>query len=160
MLSFGIYLLDFRVHLAVSLHQKNELNSLRQNFLIMKTINKTTLIAGFLLIFVNGINAQTETQAVRLMNVLKAEDLTNALILVQNVDNVNYRDEIGMSLLMWSSVRGYLDVCKILLDKGAKVNLRGLGGGTALLTASEAGHTEVVKLLIDRGAKLNLRLRF
>jgi hypothetical protein len=50
----------------------------------MKTYSSTTMIAMFLLLFVNGIQAQSETQAEKLYDALIAKDLNNALIIVQN----------------------------------------------------------------------------
>jgi uncharacterized protein (UPF0333 family) len=56
----------------------------------MKTCGSTIIIAVFLLLFSNCIQAQSEAKAEKLFNALKAKDLNNALILVQNVDSVNY----------------------------------------------------------------------
>ena len=89
----------------------------------MKIYYKTTLIALFLLLLVNGVKAQAVPEANKLMHALKAGDHANALIVVPDVEDVDYKDESGMSLLMYSAGLGYSDVCKILLDNGAKVNI-------------------------------------
>lgn len=91
------------------------------------------------------------------MNLLKREDLKKALTLVQNVDDANYSDKDNSSLLMLGSLKGYPEVCKILLDKGAKLDLQANDAFTALMVASQEGHTEFMKLLLDKGAKLDLQ---
>lgn len=47
---------------------------------------------------------------------------------------------------------GFLELCRLLLDRGADPSQRDANGGTALWFASERGHTQVVALLKERGA--------
>ncbi len=54
---------------------------------------------------------------------------------------------------MWASLRGNVDVVKLLLAKGADINAKTKGGQTALMAASSGGHQEVVNLLKAHGAK-------
>ena len=51
---------------------------------------------------------------------------------------------------------GYLEIVKLLLDKGAKVDVKNNFGNTALLIAAGNGQSEVVKLLLDKGASVDL----
>ncbi len=51
---------------------------------------------------------------------------------------------------------GYLEVVKLLLDKGAAIDAKNNFGNSALLIASGNGQAEVVKLLLDKGAAVNL----
>src|SRR4030042_5987844 len=105
----------------------------------MKKFSFTTMIAVFLSLSINGIQAQTGTQAEKLYDALVAKDLKNALVLVQYVDSVNYTDKHDVSILMCASTSGYIEVCKILIDKGAKLNLQDTDGITALMQASFNG---------------------
>jgi ankyrin repeat protein len=125
----------------------------------MKKYCSTHLITAFLLLCITGIQAQTGTQAEKLMKALKAKDLANALVTAQNIDSVNYRDNSGRSLLMCASENGYTEVCKILLNKGANLDLQASNGVTALNLASQNGHKEVVKLLLEKGAKMDLQAK-
>lgn len=63
----------------------------------------------------------------------------------------------GWTPLMIASGRGYLEIVKLLLEKGANVNARGRGGCAALIEASGKGHLEIVKLLLNKGADINAR---
>jgi uncharacterized protein (TIGR02145 family) len=118
------------------------------------------MIAIFLLLFVNGIQAQIETQAEKLYNALIAKDLNNAIVLAQNVDYVNKTFHNNTSLLMIASFDGVIEVCKILIDKEANLDLQASNGWTALIMASQNGNTEVVKLLLDKGAKFDTQSDF
>ncbi len=123
----------------------------------MKTCGLTIIITVFPLLFSNCVQAQSEAQAEKLFNALNAKDLNNALILVQNVNSVNYNGNGQLNLLMLASENGYSEVCKILINKGAKLDLQDKFGETSLFIASQRGRTEVVKLLLDKGAKLDLQ---
>jgi ankyrin repeat protein len=85
-----------------------------------------------------------------------------------------YRD--GSTPLLAASYNGYVEIVKLLLDKGADINAKSGDGYTALILASAYGHaksgyiilnknifaspnryTEIVKLLLDKGADINER---
>lgn len=51
---------------------------------------------------------------------------------------------------------GYLEIVKLLLEKGAKVDVKNNFGNTALLIAAGNGQSEVVKALLDKGASVDL----
>lgn len=103
-------------------------------------------------------NDLSDPNVEKLMNALFSNDHENALILVQNVNDVNYTDKNkNVSLLRLASENGYLDVCEILIDNEANVDLQTRDNGTALMSASLLGHTEVVKLLLDAGANVHLK---
>ncbi len=54
---------------------------------------------------------------------------------------------------MWSSLRGFLDAVKLLLDTNqVDLDIRNQGGYTALMLAQFNNHPQVTKLLRERGA--------
>jgi uncharacterized protein len=116
------------------------------------------MITIFMYLLTIGIQAQTDMHAKRLMDALGAKDLENSLILVQNVDYVDYKNKNSESLLMRASILGFTDVCKTLMDKGANINLKNTEGFTALDLALQLGHMEVAKLLLNKEAKPNAKL--
>ncbi len=73
----------------------------------MKSFYITALIGVFLLLDINGVEAQKGMQSGFLMNSLKAKDAKAALENVQYVDSVNYCDSLGRSLLMYASKDGF-----------------------------------------------------
>jgi len=64
---------------------------------------------------------------------------------------------IGKTALIWASEQGYVEVVKLLLEKGANVDEKNFTGGTALMTALQQGHVEIIKLLIEKGADVNIK---
>ena len=121
------------------------------------TLCVTTILAVFLLLCNNTGQAQNGNQAEKLMKALTKNDLPNSLNLVQNIDSINYCDKENHSLLMADSWRGFEEVCKILLDKGAKADIWANDGMIALNIDAENGHTEVIKLLLGKGANKELK---
>ena len=90
----------------------------------------------------------------------------------------NYHPEIAMILLgsknihvsdsdlLIASSDGYIEIVRLLLEKGTDVNAKDALGNTALMRAREGtvsdkdvgkGHIEVVKLLLDKGANVNAK---
>lgn len=63
----------------------------------------------------------------------------------------------GKTTLMIASDRGYLDIVKTLLAKGAEVNAKSDDAKTALMAAAYNGHAEVIKVLLNAGADVNAR---
>ena len=102
-------------------------------------------------------NSNTMVEPETLMDELKAEKHRKALKLARKVFSVDYIDRNSASLLFIAASKGYFDICRILIDKGAKLNLQAESGGSALLIASQQGHYKIVKLLLDKGAKLDLQ---
>ena len=52
---------------------------------------------------------------------------------------------------------GYVDVVRLLLDRGAEVNGKTIGGWTPIHYAAWYGHVDVATLLLGRGAEVNVK---
>ena len=61
----------------------------------------------------------------------------------------------GETCLMTASRFGHLDICRLLIEKGAKADARELVGMTPLHFAIK--HVEIVRLLCDHGADIDAR---
>ncbi|KAJ5715158.1 uncharacterized protein N7483_012339 [Penicillium malachiteum] len=57
--------------------------------------------------------------------------------------------------LMWASMRGHTETCRVLLEHGADPNFEGKDGETSLIWAAANDHKEVVQLLLSKGAAIN-----
>jgi len=62
--------------------------------------------------------------------------------------------------LIETSIRGQLDLVKLLIKAGASVNVKNKYGYTALMYASINNHLDIVKLLIKAGADINIKNNF
>jgi ankyrin repeat protein len=70
---------------------------------------------------------------------------------------LNQRDKNGVTPLYWAAHRGFSEVVKLLIDKGADVNTTAGRGETPLHIAVCFGHLDTVKQLLACGAKVNCR---
>lgn len=68
---------------------------------------------------------------------------------------VNATNANGGTPLMEAAWNGYLDIVRLLVEKGANVNAIDDEGGTALMLACKNCHLGVTKVLLDRGANVN-----
>jgi ankyrin repeat protein len=97
-----------------------------------------------------SVNAQGLLLAARwgdIKNVRKYLDLGT------NIEVKNYQ---GFTCLQFASLGGYLDIVRLLLDRGANIEAADMKHGhTSLMLASQNGRLDVVKELLDRGANIN-----
>ena len=64
--------------------------------------------------------------------------------------------ENKVTALMYASASGFVDVMKVLIEKGkANLDVKHTNGGTALLEAATGGQFEAMKILIENGAEVN-----
>ena len=100
---------------------------------------------------------QSAGSAKKALEAIVKRDFKHAVALVRAIDDPNYRDRSGATLLMCAAEMGAKEVCQALIDKGADPNLRSANGTTALYIAAQNGNTDVVRLLLDTGATTDLR---
>ncbi|XP_014746114.1 PREDICTED: protein TANC1 isoform X4 [Sturnus vulgaris] len=62
----------------------------------------------------------------------------------------------GETALTAAAARGKLDVCRVLLGRGAAVGRGSRRGAAPLLCAVRQGHCQIAKLLVEHGADVNL----
>ncbi|CAK1549896.1 unnamed protein product [Leptosia nina] len=73
------------------------------------------------------------------------------------VDTVNALDNAGYSALHYAARNGHVEVCQILIKKGASLNVQTKSGkATPLHKAVATGKNSTVKFLIESGAKLDI----
>ena len=72
-------------------------------------------------------------------------------LLLQGVD-VNAKDGMGRTALMFAVINMHYDTVRALLDSGADVNAKSNSGGTALMLAATSGEPRIVQVLLDKGA--------
>ena len=84
------------------------------------------------------------------------EDMATFYALRSEARDAKVNGRYGSSTtLIEASERGYLEVAKCLIDRGADVNKADNGGETPLYRASRNGHLEVVRSLLDAKAEVN-----
>jgi len=82
------------------------------------------------------------------------EDVRKA---IENGADVDARDEIDNTALVWAASNNNVAIVDLLLKNGANVNARNSIGWTPLISASNNGNTETVKLLVEYKVDTNAR---
>jgi len=65
----------------------------------------------------------------------------------------------GVTCLMGAAWYGHLDICRLLIDKGAQIEAKDRYGLTPLHFAAGGGHHEIARLLCDLGADIEARTK-
>jgi hypothetical protein len=69
-------------------------------------------------------------------------------------DDEEEEEAYGPTCLITAAYGDRLDICRLLINKGALVNAKDYLGRTALCVAAEKGFLEIVRLLCDHGANI------
>jgi ankyrin repeat protein len=103
-----------------------------------------------LLIFVIPSFSQEIHEAVREGDIEKVKK-----IIKENSKLVNEKDNQINTPLHIAAVKGYIDISKLLIEKGADLEAKNMYGNTPLLDASRIGSANMIKFLIESGADIN-----
>lgn len=70
-------------------------------------------------------------------------------LLIQNGASINDKNNVGMTPLMFASMKGSEDIVKKLIEHKAETNVKNVHGKTALNFADEGGHKNIHEILLD-----------
>jgi uncharacterized protein len=105
-----------------------------------------------------GVKAD-ETDASGATPLLKAASLNKtsvAAVLIEAKANINAHDgQEGFTALHWAAFKGYPEMTKLLVEKGADVNAKSRMGLTPIMQATMWGHDRIVSYLLSKGARPN-----
>lgn len=89
-----------------------------------------------------------------LMAATRKGDLAKVKALLDKGVSANAKSDYGQTPLFFACDRGYLEIVKLLVERGADVNVEDtFYHATALSWAAQKNRTEIVKILLDHGAK-------
>lgn len=128
----------------------------------MKKHHIFTTICLFLLticVAQENVNTHDENGKTPLITAVSENNLKKTKQLIQKGANVNLHETTGLqgTALMYASSIGNIEICKLLLENGAKINAVDKNNDHALNWAAFSGKIPVMKLLIDKNADLFLK---
>uniref|UniRef100_A0A6P7GGN1 Ankyrin repeat domain-containing protein 17-like n=1 Tax=Diabrotica virgifera virgifera TaxID=50390 RepID=A0A6P7GGN1_DIAVI len=128
--------------------------------LMLAAMNGHTAAVKLLLDMGSDINAQIETNRNTALTLACFQGRHEVVsLLLDRKANVEHRAKTGLTPLMEAASGGYVDVGRVLLDKGADVNATPVPSSrdTALTIAADKGHVRFVELLLCRGAQVEVK---
>uniref|UniRef100_A0A1A9WY66 K Homology domain-containing protein n=1 Tax=Glossina brevipalpis TaxID=37001 RepID=A0A1A9WY66_9MUSC len=128
--------------------------------LMLAAMNGHTAAVKLLLDQGSDINAQIETNRNTALTLACFQGRHEVVsLLLDRKANVEHRAKTGLTPLMEAASGGYIEVGRVLLDKGADVNAAPVptSRDTALTIAADKGHLKFVELLLLRGAAVEVK---
>uniref|UniRef100_A0A2A4JTK0 K Homology domain-containing protein n=1 Tax=Heliothis virescens TaxID=7102 RepID=A0A2A4JTK0_HELVI len=128
--------------------------------LMLAAMNGHTAAVRLLLDCGSDINAQIETNRNTALTLACFQGRHEVVsLLLDRKANVEHRAKTGLTPLMEAASGGYVEVGRVLLDKGADVNAPPVPSSrdTALTIAADKGHTKFVELLLQRRAAVEVK---
>lgn len=128
--------------------------------LMLAAMNGHTAAVKMLLDMGSDINAQIETNRNTALTLACFQGRHEVVsLLLDRKANVEHRAKTGLTPLMEAASGGYIEVGRVLLDKGADVNAAPVPSSrdTALTIAADKGHLKFVDLLLNRGAAVEVK---
>ena len=128
--------------------------------LMLAAMNGHTAAVKLLLDMGSDINAQIETNRNTALTLACFQGRHEVVsLLLDRKANVEHRAKTGLTPLMEAASGGYIEVGRVLLDKGADVNAAPVPSSrdTALTIAADKGHLKFVELLLQRGAAVEVK---
>lgn len=89
----------------------------------------------------------------------KSDELLNEL---NNLENVNFQDETGISYLQVACINHYSEAVKVLLENGADPNITDKYGRKPIIFAlgmKNPDNTEILEMFLKHGLDLNMSYR-
>jgi len=128
--------------------------------LMLAAMNGHAQAVSLLVDMGSDINAQIETNRNTALTLACFQGRHEVVsILVDKRANIEHRAKTGLTPLMEAASGGYVEVGRVLLDKGADIAAAPVPSSrdTALTIAADKGHYRFVELLVQRGAAVDAR---
>jgi ankyrin repeat protein len=108
----------------------------------------------------NSEQEQVDAKTEALFLALGRGDVAAAATLIEQGADVNAKSSTGWTPLMFASLFGWVELAKMMLDRGADPNAETFGSNeisstTVLLLAIGNSRVETIRLLLQRGVNVN-----
>jgi len=87
----------------------------------------------------------------------KENDIDKVNLALEYGANIDYKDSVGGTPLMWACYKEHLEIAKLLIEKKADINTKTNKGSIALHFACNNWNLKIVKLLLENGADINTK---
>ena len=123
----------------------------------MKSLRIVTVLSSMMFCLLTSVWAGDMSQS--LFKAVEERNISKIKLILESGNDVNSKDEMGQTALMYACMQGYKDVSEFLLSRGADVNAKDDVSGTALIYASTQENESLVNLLLEKRLMLMQRQR-
>ena len=113
------------------------------------------LVATATMVVASHAWAQSDSLDMRVIDAVRAEDLSQVRSLLQQGADVQSSQADGTTALHWAAYRGDIDATRLLIQSGALVEATSRYGITPLVLACTKGAPAVIEVLLEAGADPN-----
>jgi len=137
--------------MIITNEEKHRRKAIRDDMIAQAVNDSDPEAIAYALSFIHGCSPESVWKEVINNNF---EGLKKVLKTLDEMDiNKEYNDDI---LLVYASKHGYIDIMKLLIEKGAEVNIEDADGMTPLYWAAINNNAHITKFLIeDKGAEVD-----
>jgi ankyrin repeat protein len=105
-----------------------------------------------------GSSSSSSSPGQQLIDACEKGEIAAVRKLLDEGVDVNWKDTLGDTALIYASANGHVEIIKLLLDRGAFIDfIRNGVGGTALMNACFNGQVDCVRLLLEKGADMSIK---
>jgi len=123
----------------------------------MKTLIPFFVAMLLIIPALGGAQVQGKNLEAVLLDAAAAGQTDMVRSLLDNGANIEVKNNLGATSLIFAAIKGHSDVAELLVERGANVNAKTTTGITPLIAAAAGGHEDIVKLLLAKGADVSAK---
>lgn len=117
-----------------------------------------SIISQQLVLLEDENKSNPKLKETELITNIRSKNIDKIKLLLENYQNVNECDTLGISPLMYAINEQNIDIIKLLLEFKADVNYKTPAKRTPLMIATQIGNVDIVKLLIEKKASIKTEI--
>ena len=145
----------YNLNMKILIDTENQQNAFFYIALIKNDEDALTICQYFKELGIDPLFKDKHQQTCLYYTAREGKYLTSKYLIEECNIPINEKDIYGQHPLYYACREGHLNVCELLIEKGANVNLEDKYGQTCVFYAIREGHYEIVDFLLKHGLNVN-----
>ena len=145
----------YNLNMKILIDTENQQNAFFYTALIKKDEDALNICKYFKELGIDPLFKDKHQQTCLYYTAREGKYLTSKYLIEECNIPINEKDIYGQHPLYYACREGHLNVCELLIEKGANVNLEDKYGQTCVFYAIREGHYEIVDFLLKHGLNVN-----
>ena len=145
----------YNLNMKILIDTENQQNAFFYTALIKKDEDALNICKYFKELGIDPLFKDKHQQTCLYYTAREGKYLTSKYLIEECNIPINEKDIYGQHPLYYACREGHLNVCELLIEKGADVNLEDKYGQTCVFYAIREGHYEIVDFLLKHGLNVN-----